>query len=115
MGLLLDARASERFEGKIEPIDARAGHIPGAKSAPFASNLAAPAGSFRTKAELEQHYESLGAKTADPVVAYCGSGVNACHDLLALALIGRDDGLLYEGSWSEWAADPTLPAATGKG
>src|SRR5262249_30763408 len=97
-GLLLDARAPERYEGKIEPVDARPGHVPRAKSAPFASNLAGPGGAFRPKGELEQHYAALGALTATPVVAYCGSGVTACHDLLALSLAGRHDALLYEGS-----------------
>jgi thiosulfate/3-mercaptopyruvate sulfurtransferase len=113
-GLLLDARAAERYEGKTEPVDARPGHIPGAKNAPFAANLQAPGGAFRPKAELAQHYAALGALAAAPVVAYCGSGVTACHDLLALSLAGRDDALLYEGSWSDWAADPALVAATGK-
>jgi thiosulfate/3-mercaptopyruvate sulfurtransferase len=113
-GLLLDARASERYEGKVEPVDARPGHIPGAKSAPFSSNLVGPGGAFRPKAELEQHYAALGATRANPVVAYCGSGVTACHDLLALSIAGRDDALLYEGSWSEWAADHLLAAALGK-
>jgi thiosulfate/3-mercaptopyruvate sulfurtransferase len=114
-GLLLDARASERYEGKIEPVDARPGHIPGAKSAPFASNLEAPGGAFRAKEDLERHYADLGALDANPVVAYCGSGVTACHDLLALSLAGKDDALLYEGSWGEWAGDPSLEAALGKG
>jgi thiosulfate/3-mercaptopyruvate sulfurtransferase len=113
-GLLLDARAPERYEGKVEPIDARPGHVPGAKSAPFASNLDAPGGAFRSKAELERHYAALGATAAAPVVAYCGSGVTACHDLLALSLAGRGDALLYEGSWGEWAADASLVAATGR-
>jgi thiosulfate/3-mercaptopyruvate sulfurtransferase len=113
-GLLLDARAPERFEGKVEPIDARAGHIPGAKSAPFAENLVAPAGEFRRREQLEERYRSLGALGTRPPVAYCGSGVTACHDLLALAVAGRDDAQLYEGSWSEWASDPSLPSALGK-
>jgi len=113
-GLLLDARAPERFEGKVEPIDARPGHIPGAKSAPFVSNLTRPGGPFRTRDELRQQYASLGAGAKAPVVAYCGSGVTACHDLLALAAAGFDDALLYEGSWSDWSGDPTLPAALGK-
>jgi thiosulfate/3-mercaptopyruvate sulfurtransferase len=113
-GLVLDARASERFEGKVEPIDARAGHIPGAKNAPFVENLVEPGGAFLPPRELEERYRSLGASTAHPLVAYCGSGVTACHDLLALAIAGRDDARLYEGSWSEWASDPSLPAVVGK-
>ncbi|MET0593672.1 MAG: sulfurtransferase [Polyangiaceae bacterium] len=112
-GLLLDARAAERYEGKVEPIDARPGHIPGAKSAPFAANLKAPGGAFRSREELAQHYAALGVGEKTPVVAYCGSGVTACHDLLALAVMGREDALLYEGSWSDWAADPELVAAVG--
>jgi thiosulfate/3-mercaptopyruvate sulfurtransferase len=112
-GLLLDARAPERYEGKVEPIDARPGHIPGAKSAPFAANLAAAGGAFLSKDELARNYRSLGVETTLPIVVYCGSGVTACHDLLALAVTGRDDALLYEGSWSEWAGDPALPAKTG--
>ena len=113
-GLLLDARALERFEGKVEPVDARPGHIPGAKSAPFVANLTRPGGPFRPQEELARHYAALGVGARTPVVAYCGSGVTACHDLVALAIAGIDDALLYEGSWSEWAGDPTLPAALGK-
>jgi thiosulfate/3-mercaptopyruvate sulfurtransferase len=111
--LLLDARAPERYEGKVEPIDARPGHIPGAKSAPFAANLTAAGAAFRSQDELARNYRSLGVETTLPVAVYCGSGVTACHDLLALAVTGRDDALLYEGSWSEWAGDPALPAKTG--
>jgi thiosulfate/3-mercaptopyruvate sulfurtransferase len=115
--VLLDARAADRFEGLVEPVDARPGHIPGAKSAPFLENLVAPAGSFRSADDLERRYASLGVGALSdgrPVVAYCGSGVTACHDLLALSIIGREDALLYEGSWSDWAADLALPAAVGK-
>jgi thiosulfate/3-mercaptopyruvate sulfurtransferase len=111
--LLLDARATERFEGRSEPVDARPGHIPGARSAPFADNLTAPAGTMKAKEDLERRYRALGAFDAGTVVCYCGSGVTACHDLLALAIAGRDDALLYEGSWSDWARDPSLPAAVG--
>jgi thiosulfate/3-mercaptopyruvate sulfurtransferase len=110
---LLDARAAERFEGRSEPVDARPGHIPGARSAPFADNLRGPGGPFRPAAELAQRYGALGALEAPTVVCYCGSGVTACHDLLALAIAGREDALLYEGSWSDWARDPSLPAAVG--
>jgi thiosulfate/3-mercaptopyruvate sulfurtransferase len=111
--LVLDARAPERFEGKVEPIDARPGHVPGARSAPFTDNLVAPEGTFRDRADLARRYGALGATGAATIVAYCGSGITACHDLLALALIGRPDALLYEGSWSDWARDPALPAALG--
>ncbi|AUX25561.1 3-mercaptopyruvate sulfurtransferase [Sorangium cellulosum] len=111
--VILDARARERYEGKSEPVDARPGHIPGARSAPFADNLRAPSGPFRERAEIERRYRDLGALEASKVVCYCGSGVTACHDLLALALLGRADAILYEGSWSDWARDPALPAAEG--
>jgi len=113
-GLLLDARASERFEGKTEPVDARPGHIPGAKSAPFAGNLRTPAGTFLSPDELGSQYALLGVGARQPIVAYCGSSVTACLDLLGLSLAGHDDALLYEGSWSEWAADLALDAALGK-
>jgi len=113
--VVLDARAAERFEGRSEPVDARPGHVPGARSAPFGENLVAPGGAFRSPEELARRYGALGATAAKSVVAYCGSGVTACHDLLALALAGREDALLYEGSWSDWAKDPSLPAALGPG
>lgn len=109
--VLLDARAAERFEGKSEPVDARPGHIPGAISAPFADNLASPGGVFRDREALKARFAT--ALRAETVVAYCGSGVTACHNLLALSLAGRDDALLYEGSWSDWSADESLPAALG--
>jgi thiosulfate/3-mercaptopyruvate sulfurtransferase len=111
--VILDARARERFEGRLEPVDARPGHVPGARSAPFADNLVAPGGKLLSADALAARYRDLGALEAQTIVCYCGSGVTACHDILALTLAGRDDALLYEGSWSDWAADPTLPAATG--
>jgi thiosulfate/3-mercaptopyruvate sulfurtransferase len=111
--LVLDARAPERYQGLVEPIDARPGHVPGARNAPFVENLVAPGGAFRDPADLARRYGELGAMQAHAVVSYCGSGITACHDLLALALIGREDALLYEGSWSDWARDPALPAAQG--
>lgn len=111
--LLLDARAAERFRGEVEPVDPRSGHVPGAKSAPFTGNLTAePLPVFRPPAELRARYQALGADREEPVV-YCGSGVNACHDLLALELAGLR-GRLYAGSWSEWSSDPALPVATGE-
>jgi thiosulfate/3-mercaptopyruvate sulfurtransferase len=112
--VLLDARALPRFEGHSEPVDARPGHIPGARSAPFTENLIAPLGTMKPAEDLRERYRSLGALEAEAVVCYCGSGVTACHDLLALALAGREDALLYEGSWSDWARDAALPAAVGE-
>jgi thiosulfate/3-mercaptopyruvate sulfurtransferase len=110
--LLLDARATERYEGRVEPVDPRAGHIPGAKSAPTAGNLR-PDGTLLSPEELHTRYRALGADAAETVVCYCGSGVTAAHDLFALHLAGRTDALLYEGSWSDWSSDPQRPAATG--
>jgi thiosulfate/3-mercaptopyruvate sulfurtransferase len=111
--LVLDARAAERYRGETEPIDPRAGHVPGAKSAPWTGNLTSdPVPVFLPAAVLRKRYEALGAADEEPVV-YCGSGVNACHDLLALHLAGLP-GTLYAGSWSEWSSDPSLPLATGE-
>ena len=108
--VLLDAREPERYAGVREPVDPRAGHIPGARSAPVADNL--DAGRLRSKEELRSRYAATGALEADRVVVYCGSGVAACHDLLALETLGVD-AQLYLGSWSAWSADPSRPAATG--
>ncbi|MFN8569301.1 MAG: sulfurtransferase [Kouleothrix sp.] len=110
--LVLDARAAERYEGRVEPIDPQAGHIPGARSAPFAANLRSD-GRMRSADELRAHYHALGADAADTVVCYCGSGVTAAHTIFALQLAGRTDALLYEGSWSDWSSDPARPVATG--
>ena len=110
--LLLDARAPERYEGRVEPIDPRAGHIPGARSAPFAANLR-PDGHMKSPDELRAHYAALGADPATRIVCYCGSGVTAAHDIFALHLAGYPDALLYEGSWSDWCSDPRRPVATG--
>ena len=110
--LLLDARAPERYRGDAEPIDLRAGHIPRAVNAPFSDNLtAAEVPVFRSAEELRERYASLGADQTEPIV-YCGSGVTACHDLLALELAGLR-GRLYAGSWSEWSSDPARPIETG--
>lgn len=109
--VVLDARARERYAGVTEPIDARPGHIPGARSAPFADNLVD--GHLRAPAELRALYAAHGVTPGTPVVAYCGSGVTACHTLLALELAGLPGALLYDGSYSQWAADDALPVATG--
>lgn len=112
--LILDARAPERYRGETEPVDARAGHIPGARSAPGAGNLRGE-GDFRFKnaAELRARFDALGANGADDIVAYCGSGVNAAQDVFALWLAGYDNTRLYPGSFSEWSRDPGLPVITG--
>jgi thiosulfate/3-mercaptopyruvate sulfurtransferase len=110
-GLLLDARAPERFRGETEPLDAVAGHIPGARNRPTTLNLDA-AGRFLPPAELGEAFTRLGAGPALPVGAYCGSGVTAAHEVLALELAGIS-AALYPGSWSEWITDPRRPVATG--
>jgi len=112
-GLLLDARAGERYRGETEPADPVAGHIPGAVSAPTAANVN-PDGTFKTPAELAARFAALGViqGTAAPVASYCGSGVTAAHEVLALALAGIP-AALYAGSWSNWIADPARPVATG--
>ncbi|HEY1420646.1 MAG TPA: sulfurtransferase [Candidatus Dormibacteraeota bacterium] len=107
---LLDARAGERYRGEKEPVDPKAGHIPGALSAPWTGNLG-PDGRFKSPDELRQRFADLGA--TEGAVAYCGSGVNACHDLLALRVAGLPDARLYAGSWSDWSSQD-LPVATGK-
>jgi thiosulfate/3-mercaptopyruvate sulfurtransferase len=111
--LVLDARARERYRGEAEPVDPRAGHIPGARSAPYTENLTGgDVPVFLDPTTLRRRYASLGADRSEPIV-YCGSGVSACHDLLALETAGLR-GRLYAGSWSEWSADPELPAARGE-
>ncbi|SDN52654.1 thiosulfate/3-mercaptopyruvate sulfurtransferase [Streptomyces sp. cf386] len=110
-GLLLDARAAERYRGEVEPVDPRAGHIPGAVSAPTGENLAAD-GTFRPADELRKRFEDLGAGTAGRVGVYCGSGVTAAHQIAALEIAGFE-AVLFPGSWSAWSADPDRPAAKG--
>ena len=110
-GLLLDARAGERYRGELEPVDPVAGHIPGAVSAPTADNVN-PDGTFRGAADLAARFAALGAsRPAATVGAYCGSGVTAAHEILALALAGIP-AALYVGSWSDWITDPARPVAT---
>lgn len=109
-GALLDARAGERYRGEQEPVDPRAGHIPGAVSAPTSDNLT-PDGRFRSAGELGTRFRELGAAEG-PVGVYCGSGVTAAHEVAALAIAGID-AALYPGSWSQWSNQPDRPAATG--
>jgi thiosulfate/3-mercaptopyruvate sulfurtransferase len=110
-GVLLDARAAERYRGEVEPIDPRAGHVPGAVSAPTTDNLAAD-GTFRPAPRLAERFGALGAGAGAPVGVYCGSGVTATHEVAALAAAGIE-AALWPGSWSQWSADPDRPAATG--
>lgn len=111
--VLLDARSAERFEGRIEPLDPRAGHVPGAQSFHFARNLNAD-GQFLPSAQLaEQFRRALRGRPPASVIAMCGSGVTACHNLLALEIAGLTGGRLYAGSFSEWSRDAARPIATG--
>lgn len=110
-GLLLDARAGERYRGEVEPIDSVAGHIPGAVSAPTTENVAED-GRFKPAAELADHFKALGASDTSEIGVYCGSGVSGAHEVLALAVAGIPASL-YVGSWSEWSADSSRPVATG--
>ena len=110
---LLDARAPERYRGEVEPIDKKAGHIPTAVNHPFQTNLTA-GGTFRSPSELRGQFEaSLGSVPPAQTIAYCGSGVTACHNLLAMEHAGLHGARLYPGSWSEWSADASNPTATG--
>ncbi|MNH21216.1 3-mercaptopyruvate sulfurtransferase [compost metagenome] len=110
---LIDARALPRFRGDVEPIDPVAGHIPGAQCAAFTDNLGED-GRFLAPEQLRQRFaEKLAGRSPEHLVAYCGSGVTACHNLFALALAGYPLGKLYAGSWSEWINDPAHQVATG--
>ncbi|MEV8543338.1 sulfurtransferase [Streptomyces sp. NPDC051572] len=110
-GLLLDARAGERYRGEVEPVDPRAGHIPGAVSAPTGENLATD-GTFLAPELLRKRFEERGAGDAARIGVYCGSGVTAAHQIAALEIAGFE-ATLFPGSWSAWSADPARPASTG--
>lgn len=110
-GVLLDARAGERYRGEVEPIDRVGGHIPGAVSAPTTENVGAD-GRFLSADELGARFEELGVSRGSPVGVYCGSGVSGAHEVLALAVAGIP-AALYVGSWSEWSSDPERPVAVG--
>ncbi|MEU8850971.1 sulfurtransferase [Streptomyces sp. NPDC048564] len=110
-GVLLDARAGERYRGEVEPIDPVGGHIPGALSAPTNENVAAD-GRFLPAGELAARFKALGAAEGTAVGVYCGSGVSAAHQVLALEVAGIP-AALYVGSWSEWSSDPSRPVAVG--
>lgn len=109
--LLLDARAGERYRGEIEPVDPRAGHIPGAVSAPTSENVDG-SGQFLPPAQLRHRFEALGITDDVEVGVYCGSGVTAAHQIAALELAGFR-AALYPGSFSEWSSNPHLPVVTG--
>jgi len=111
--IVLDARDGVRYRGEQEPVDPRAGHIPGALSLPCRENLA-PDGRFLPVERLRERFESVGARDGASVISYCGSGVNACHNLLALEHAGLGHGRLYPGSWSQYSHDRERPVATGR-
>ncbi|MFE5492681.1 sulfurtransferase [Streptomyces virginiae] len=110
-GVLLDARAGERYRGEVEPIDPVGGHIPGALSAPTTENVG-PDGCFLPAEALRERFAALGASKGAPVGVYCGSGVSGAHEVLALEVAGIESDL-YAGSWSHWCTDPSRPVATG--
>jgi thiosulfate/3-mercaptopyruvate sulfurtransferase len=111
--LLVDARGRERFRGDVEPIDKVAGHIPGAINRPYTDNMTAD-GRFKPAAELRADFAALiGSRAPSTIVHTCGSGVTACHNLLAMEHAGFGGARLYAGSWSEWSADPARPIARG--
>lgn len=112
--LVLDARSRERYRGEGEAVDARGGHIPGSITAPCRENLD-HAGRFLAPEALRSRFAALGVEDARDVISSCGSGVTACHNLLALEWVGLGRGRLFPGSWSQWSGDPSRPVATGEG
>ncbi len=110
---LLDARAGERYRGDVEPVDPRAGHIPGARSAPTVDNVDGT-GRFRSADDLRRRFTDLGIIPGDgrEVIVYCGSGINAAHEIAALAVVGVD-ATLFPGSFSQWSSDPDRPVTLG--
>jgi thiosulfate/3-mercaptopyruvate sulfurtransferase len=109
---LVDARAAERFRGEVEPIDPIAGHIAGAWNRPLTENL--DGNQFKSAEQLKAEWQALLGNTAvENVVHMCGSGVTACHNLLAMEVAGLTGAKLYAGSWSEWIRDPSRPIAIG--
>lgn len=110
--IIVDARDAPRFRGEVEPIDPVAGHIPGAVNAPFPNNM--HEGKFKSADTLQVQFNALGIGSEDEVVCYCGSGVTAIHNILAMKLAGLPEPALYGGSWSEWITNPDHPVATGE-
>ncbi|GAA1487774.1 sulfurtransferase [Brachybacterium sacelli] len=110
--LVIDARAPERYRGESEPVDPRAGHVPGAVNLPFTGNLD-QGGTFLAPEDLRRRFEAAGVRPEQEAIVYCGSGVTAAHDVLALQRAGFPRVRLFPGSWSQWSADPGRPVATG--
>ncbi len=110
-GLVVDARAAERYRGEREPVDPRPGHVPGAVNLPFADTL--EGGRLRPDTWLRDHFVAAGVAPDRDTIVYCGSGVTACQDVLAMELVGLGRPRLFVGSWSAWSADPDRPAALG--
>jgi thiosulfate/3-mercaptopyruvate sulfurtransferase len=111
--VVLDSRAHARYTGEEAlPSETRVGHVPGALSAPWAANLQKD-GTFRSPEELRERFSQLGVGDSGEVIFYCGSGVTACHNLLALERAGMGPGALFVGSWSAWSADDARPVAGG--
>lgn len=109
-GLVVDARAPERYRGEHEPVDPRPGHVPGAVNLPFTDNL--DDGRLRADTALRERFVAVGVAPDRDTIVYCGSGVTACHDALAIELVGLGRPRVYVGSWSAWSADPDRPAST---
>jgi thiosulfate/3-mercaptopyruvate sulfurtransferase len=110
---VVDARAAERYRGEVEPIDPVPGHIPGARSAPWTQYLDPATGLFLPMEELRAGFAAVGVRDARRAIAQCGSGVTACHAILAMRLAGIGDARLYQGSWSDWVSDASRPVSTG--
>jgi thiosulfate/3-mercaptopyruvate sulfurtransferase len=110
--VVLDARSAERYRGDPDPVDPRSGHIPGARNLPCRENLD-ERGAFVTVDELRRRFAAVGVDAGTDVISYCGSGVTACHNLLALEYAGLGTGRLYPGSWSQWSSGGGRPIAIG--
>jgi thiosulfate/3-mercaptopyruvate sulfurtransferase len=110
---VVDARVAERYAGAVEPVDPRAGHIPGAVNLPYTGNLDPASGRFLDVERLAARYRQAGVGAGDRAIVYCGSGVTACHDLVAMEHAGLPPARLYPGSWSQWSSDGQRPVATG--
>lgn len=112
--IVIDARSAERYRGEPHDLDSRPGHIPGAHSVPYAGNTDPDTGRFLPPDQLRDRFTAVGIEAGSDVIAYCGSGITACHDLLALEVAGLGPGRLFVGSWSAWSSDPDRPATQGE-